>query len=283
MLGSHFVKILRDEHEIMGIDLPENDITDLDKTRESIFRFEPDIILHCAAYTDVDRAEAESERAFQVNSLATRNIAAAGAEIETPIVYFSTDFVFCDSPGSTPFTEFHPPAPRGIYALSKWRGEEELRRHQPHHFIIRTSWLYGQGGKNFVDTILRLGGERDRINVVNDQVGVPTYVPDLASETLRLVESAPFGTYHISGGGGCSWFDFARAIIADSGLDCKVYPVSTVEYNAPAPRPGFSLLDHFCLRHTIGDHMPHWRESLKRYLIETDRIKPHAPVSHSEI
>ncbi|MBL7192066.1 dTDP-4-dehydrorhamnose reductase [bacterium] len=273
ILGSQLMKLLSPEHEIQGLDLPENDLTDLKSARRAVLKFEPDIIFHTAAYTDVDGAESDIEKAFLVNSLATRNLALTAAEIDIPIVYFSTDFVFCGCNYSAPINEFQPAAPKGVYALSKWGGEEEIRRYQPKHYIIRTSWLYGAGGKNFVDTICKLASQRDSLNVINDQKGTPTFAADLAEETIRLADFAPYGTYHISGIGSCSWYEFAWEIVKLTGLHCKIYPISTWEYNSAAPRPAYSALDHLCLRNTIGDNMPHWRDSLKKYLEQTNRLK----------
>jgi dTDP-4-dehydrorhamnose reductase len=231
-----------------------------------ISNFSPELIIHCAAYTNVDKAESEPELVYKVNALATRWIAEISAEINACLLYFSTDYVFYDTPGRSPRTEFDPPAPRGVYTNSKFTGELEVRSLQPRHFIIRTSWLFGFNGRNFVDTILQIAKEKPFLTVVDDQIGSPTYAPDLAAETLRLLDYGAFGTYHISGNGTCSWFEFAQAILQEAGIEKKVYPVSTSEYNAPAPRPAYSVLDHLALRNTIGDRMPHWRESLKTYI-----------------
>lgn len=272
ILGSEFHRRLQNQG-VLGIDLPEIDITDREKLRRVFIEFSPHITFHCAAYTQVDKAESEPETAFKTNALATRWIAQLCAQIGAEMVYFSTDYVFCDTPGKSARTEFDIPAPRGVYALSKYAGEREIRTHLPdNHYIIRTSWLYGKGGKNFVDTIIRLAQEKPFITVINDQIGSPTYAPDLAAETLRLVEYGAPGTYHISGNGNCSWFHFAREILKQAGVKTQIYPISTAEYGAPAPRPAYSLLDHLALRQTIGDNMPHWRESLAEYLLENYNI-----------
>lgn len=266
ILGSQFARLLEPEHLCHLIDLPEIDITDRDSMRRELLEFAPDLLIHCAAYTAVDRAESEPETAFKVNALATGWIAQACAEIGAHMVYSSTDYIFCDTPGVNPRTEFDSPAPRGVYARSKFAGEEQIRVHQPRHFIIRTSWLYGPGGKNFVDSIIRAGKEKQHLTVVNDQFGSPTYAPDLAAETLKVIDFGAFGTYHITGNGRCSWFEFAREILKIAGIAAKIHPLSTAEYNAPAPRPGYSVLDHLALRNTIGDNMPNWKESLGKYL-----------------
>ncbi|NQS99373.1 MAG: dTDP-4-dehydrorhamnose reductase [candidate division Zixibacteria bacterium] len=272
MLGSQFYSRLVNRLPVQAIDLPEIDITDRENLRGSLFDFQPELIIHCAAYTDVDKAESEAEKAFQVNALATRWTAQIAAEIEAQMVYFSTDYVFCDTPGVVPRNEFTLPAPRGVYACSKFAGEQMVRRFQPQHFIIRTSWLYGSNGKNFVDAILKAAAEKPFLSVVTDQIGSPTYTSDLADQTLRVIEYGDFGDYHISGNGSCSWFQFSKAILKTAGIDRKVYPISTASYNAPAPRPAYSVLDHLALRYTVGDDMPHWRKSLTHYLAERKTV-----------
>ena len=268
MLGSQFYSRLKNRYPVQAIDLPEVDIADYENLRNSLFDFQPDLIIHCAAYTDVDRAESEAEKAFLINAFATRWIAQIAAEIKARLVYFSTDYVFCDTPGVVPRNEFILPAPRGIYACSKFAGEQMVRRFQPQHYIIRTSWLYGPNGKNFVETILKAAKVKPFLSVVDDQIGSPTYAPDLAEQTLKVIECGDFGDFHISGNGSCSWFQFARFILKTAGIAEKVYPISTAAYGAPAPRPAYSVLDHLALRCTVGDDMPHWRQSLNRYLAE---------------
>lgn len=269
LLGSEFCRMLEGQ-DFRGIDLPEVDITDRVKLRQEVLGYAPNLVIHCAAYTKVDQAESEPELAFKTNALATRWLAEVCSEIGAVMVYFSTDYVFCDTPGASPRTEFDFPAPRGVYARSKFAGETEVRAFLPaKHYIIRTSWLYGKGGKNFVEAIIRLARDKPFLTVINDQIGSPTYAPDLASEILRLVENGAFGTYHITGNGTCSWYQFAREILKLAGIDTKVFPISTVEFGALSPRPAYSVLDHFALRETVGDNMPHWKDSLKRHLKET--------------
>jgi dTDP-4-dehydrorhamnose reductase len=266
ILGSQLFSLLEGSAEIQGLDLPECNITDRIGIQTELRSFKPDLVFHCSAYTNVDKAESEVETAFQVNALATRWLAQICAELQTVMVYFSTDYVFCATPGVEPRREYHQPQPKGIYAQSKYAGELEIRSFHPRHYIIRTSWLYGDNGRNFVATILRLAQEKPFLSVVKDQIGSPTYALDLAKEVLRLVETDLYGLYHISGNGSCSWFDFAQAILKAVGSDKKVYPITTFELNAPAPRPSYSYLDNFALRNTIGDQMPFWKVSLESYL-----------------
>ena len=266
ILGSSLRRSLEKDCELFLIDLPDYDITDRETIRKALKDFSPELVIHCAAYTAVDKAESEPETAFKVNSLATRYIAETCLELNAHLIYFSTDYVFCDSPGKDLRREFDIPAPRGVYACSKFGGEVEIRSILPFHYIIRTSWLYGGGGKNFVETIINAGKEKPFLKVVSDQIGTPTFADDLTTETLRLADSGIFGTYHISGNGACSWYEFAREILKAAGIKTRIYPISTAEYNAPAPRPEYSVLDNFALRNTIGDKMPHWKTSMIKFI-----------------
>jgi len=265
MLGTHLVNILKDKHKILGLDLPEFDVTQRDSIRPVISEFKPDLIIHCAAYNAVDQAESEAEKAYLVNALATRWIAQISAELNSPLVHYSTDYVFCGASGRVPLNEFMPVSPRGVYALSKFAGEEEVRTYQPQHYIIRTSWLYGPYGKNFPAAILKAAEVKPFLKVIDDRTGAPTHTFDLAEQTLRIVENGPFGLYHVSGNGNCTWYEYARAVLEIAGIEKRVVPVTTAEYGAAAPRPPYSVLDHLVLRNTIGDNIPHWRESLERY------------------
>jgi len=264
ILGSLFADMI--DGELSLIDLPEIDITDRELTNRVIRDFKPELIIHCAAYTDVVNAETEKEKAHQVNVLATQWIAEIAADINAVMAYFSTDFVFYHNSCNQPIKESEEPQPEGVYARSKFAGEKAVSERLDRYFTIRTSWLYGFNGKNFVDTIIKLAGEKKQIKVINDQIGTPTYAADLAKETLRVIDYGKFGIYHISNNGSCSWYDFASEIIRQMKLECEVIPITTEEYNSPAPRPRYSVLDHGALRDTIGDNMPHWKKSLREYL-----------------
>jgi len=216
----------------------------------------------------VDRAETEADRVFLVNALATRFLAQTAESIKAELVYYSTDYVFCGCKGRSPHREYDIPHPLGIYAISKYQGEQEVRFFQPKHYIIRTSWLYGPDGANFVNAILKAAQEKPFLQVVNDQIGAPTHTYVLAEQTLRILEEGIWGLYHVSGNGSCSWYDFAVKILKLAGSDKKVYPISTAEYNLPAPRPAYSVLDHFVLRNTIGDNIPDWEETVETYFGE---------------
>lgn len=265
MLGTHLVKVLSVDHEILALDLPEFDVTRRDSVRAVIGDFKPDLIIHCAAFTAVDLAESEVEKVSLVNALATRWMAQTAAELNAPLVYYSTDYVFCGSTGRVPFNEFMPTAPQGVYALSKFAGEEEVRTYQPRHYIIRTSWLYGPYGKNFPAVILKAAEDKPFLNVIDDQTGAPTHTFDLAEQTMRIVENGAFGLYHVSGNGSCTWHEYAKAVLEIAGIEKRIEPVTTTEYGAAAPRPPYSVLDHMALRNSIGDTIPHWRDSLEKY------------------
>jgi dTDP-4-dehydrorhamnose reductase len=211
---------------------------------------QPGLVLHAAAWTRVDDAEADPEGAAAVNVAGTRNVAALGA----PLVYFSTDYVF-DGRKRAPYVESDPPAPLSVYGRTKLEGELAAGE----AWIVRSSWLFGPTGHNFVRTILRLGSERDEVRVVDDQVGSPTYVGHLAAATRRIVE-LPRGLRHVAADGECSWAEFAAAIFEEAGFRCRVVPITTAEYGAPAPRPAYSVLRS---ERSETPTLPHWREGLR--------------------
>ena len=211
-----------------------------------------ELVLHAAAWTKVDDAEADPEGARRVNVVGTRNVVALGA----PVVYWSSDYVF-DGSKREPYVESDPTSPLGVYGRTKLEGEHEIRK----GWIVRSSWLFGWTGHNFVRTMLRLGAERDDVSVVDDQRGCPTYVGHLAAATRELLE-LPHGVYHVAAAGDCTWADFAEAIFEEAGLDCRVRRITTEEFAAPAPRPAYSVL-----RSEKGaPELPHWREGLRACL-----------------
>jgi len=224
---------------------------ELDVTRP--LDVEAGLVLHAAAWTDVDGAEARPEVAEEVNVAGTRNVVALGA----PVVYFSTDYVF-DGTKREPYLESDQPRPLSAYGRSKLGGELEVRE----GWVVRSSWLFGWTGKNFVRTMLQLGRERDEVNVVADQVGCPTYVGHLAEATRELL-SLPGGIWHLAAAGECSWADFARAIFEESGLECRVREITTEELGRPAPRPAHSVLRS---EREGAPRLPHWREGLRACL-----------------
>jgi dTDP-4-dehydrorhamnose reductase len=213
----------------------------------------PGLVLHAAAWTDVDGAEADPEAARAVNVEGTRNVAALGA----PVVYYSTDYVF-DGSKREPYVESDPTAPLGAYGRSKLEGEAEVRE----GWIVRTSWLFGPTGHNFVRTMLRLGAERDEVGVVDDQRGSPTYVGHLA-EATRQVLSLPGGVWHLGAGGDCTWADFAEAIFEEAGMDSRVRRITSAEFPRPTQRPAYSVLRS---EREGAPRLPHWRDGLSECL-----------------
>lgn len=206
-----------------------------------------------------------------VNAIGTRNVAVASEKIQAKLVYISTDYVF-DGKKGAPYTEFDSPNPLGVYGQSKLAGEEFVNNLSSHYFIIRTSWVFGKHGDNFVKTMLKLAKEREELFVVNDQLGSPTYTADLAVFIKELVETELYGIYHASNSGACSWYDFATAIFEEIGLHVKVSPCSTKDFPRPAPRPAYSVMDHMAIRLNHFQDFRDWREGLRAFL--KDEIIP---------
>ncbi len=225
------------------------------------------MILHCAAYTNVDGAETNPDIAYKVNGIGTRNIALASQEIDAAMLYISTDYVF-DGEADLPYDEYANTNPISIYGCSKYAGEFHLRELLNKFYIIRTSWLYGKNGKNFVNTMLKLASKQNIISVVDDQRGCPTYTMDLAEQILRLIQvKGAYGTYHITNQGDASWFEFAEAIFElVERKEIELEAITTREMGRPAPRPEYSVLRGYHLELTIGNTMRHWKEALKDYL-----------------
>ncbi|MBU2699034.1 dTDP-4-dehydrorhamnose reductase [Sporomusaceae bacterium BoRhaA] len=241
----------------------------LDITQESdvqiLFRqAKPEVVIHCAAYTNVDGAEADPDGAFKVNVIGSQNMAAACLETGARLIYVSTDYVF-DGAANKPYREFDPVNPQSVYGTTKWQGEELVRQILGRHYILRTAWLYGDGN-NFVRTMLRLADEQPFLKVVHDQIGSPTSTVDLARAIFKLLQSDAYGTYHATCQGQCSWYDFAKEIFQQAGKNVDVCPITTAEFPRPAKRPAHSVLDNYMLRMTVGDPMRMWQEALQDYL-----------------
>jgi dTDP-4-dehydrorhamnose reductase len=222
------------------------------------------VIINAAAYTDVDGCETNRDKVMRVNGEGVGNLAAIAGDIGARLVQISTDYVFDGSKGS-PYLEDDPTAPLSVYGESKLAGEVNAAR-LADHLIVRTQWLYGAHGKNFVETMLRLAGEKDEIAVVDDQTGSPTWTVDLGLAIRALLEKGCRGTYHVANGGYCSWNEFAGAIFAEAGLNVKVNPLSTIELGRPATRPLYSTLDCGKLAGDTGFRPQTWRDALRKYL-----------------
>ena len=266
-LGKDVIRILEAEHEVFGFSRKEMDIRDLDCCLEVMDRFRPDAVIHCAAYTAVDQAESEPDEAFRVNAFGSRNIALAAERVGSKICYISTDYVF-DGMSDVPYNEYDNTNPASVYGKSKRAGEQLVQSLSSKYFIVRTSWVYGRNGNNFVKTMLRLAKERDKLKVVHDQVGSPTYTVDLSRFLSDLIVTDKYGIYHASNTGRCSWYEFACAIFEESGISVQVDPCTTEEFPRPAPRPKFSVLDHMSIRANGFSDLRHWREALKEFLQE---------------
>jgi len=262
MLGRDLMEVLTGD--VRGVDVEEIDITSLESTRRALLTLKPRVVVNAAAYTDVDGCETNKELAMQVNGEGVAHLALAALEIGARLVHVSTDYVF-DGAKDSPWLEDDPPHPLSVYGESKLAGELNARI-VPDHLIIRTQWLYGLHGKNFVETMLRLAGERNELAVVDDQVGSPTWTADLARAIKALIDADCRGTYHAANAGFCSWNGFARAIFEEAGLAVTVNPMTTTELGRPATRPLYSVLDCGRLVKDTGFHPEPWREALRKYL-----------------
>ncbi|GIO12268.1 NAD(P)-dependent oxidoreductase [Cohnella xylanilytica] len=252
-------------YRVYGYSREELDIADSDRVMARIKADKPDVVIHCAAYTKVDQAESEPEEAYRINAYGTRNVAVAAEACGSKLVYVSTDYVF-DGSGSQPYHEFASTGPMSVYGHSKLEGERFVRQLHSRWFIVRTSWVFGKHGGNFVKTMLQLAQSRDKLTVVADQVGCPTYTADLAERISDLIESERYGVYHISNSGHCSWHEFAQAIMKEAGLAVEVIPITTNEFPRPAKRPAFSVLDSMALRLNQFSQLRSWREALAEFM-----------------
>lgn len=254
--------------EAVGVDIDEMDITDAKQVREVITKGGYDAVVHCAAWTAVDKAEDMEEACRKVNKEGTENIAQVCEVLDIPIMYFSTDYVF-NGQGSEPWKEYDKRAPLNVYGQTKYEGElavEKLAK----HFIIRIAWVFGKNGNNFIKTMLRLGKERGAVSVVNDQIGSPTYTYDLAKLVLDMIQSDKYGTYHATNEGICSWYEFACEIFKQAGMNVQVTPVSSDEFPTKAKRPCNSRMNKTELGRNGFDRLPTWQDALHRYLKELE-------------
>ncbi|MCX7973096.1 MAG: dTDP-4-dehydrorhamnose reductase [Candidatus Aminicenantes bacterium] len=268
LLGTDLVPLLQaDGHEVLATDIDELDITETDQVVAFISREKPEVVINCAAYTQVDKAEEEQDKALAVNWLGVQNLALACSFQEIKICHLSTDYVF-NGEKDAPYTPFDFPQPINVYGWSKWLGEECLIRISTRYFLVRTSWLYGRGGLNFVDTILNKAKNHPEIKVVTDQRGSPTWSVNLARFLSYLVRSEKYGLYHVTDKtkGGVSWFELAQEVVRLAGLATKIIPVTSEEFPRPARRPKNSVLDLSWTEIAFNYPFPDWREALQTYL-----------------
>ncbi|KXS45505.1 MULTISPECIES: dTDP-4-dehydrorhamnose reductase [unclassified Candidatus Frackibacter] len=268
-LGKALTKTLADNnHQILGIDRDDFDITNRSKVWQAIRKFNPELIIHSAAMTDVDGCEEDPDVAYRINALGTQNLVLACQQSDIELLYISTDFVFSGQQ-TKPYLEFDPPNPISIYGKSKLAGEEYVRNLLNRYYIVRTSWLYGDG-HNFVRTMLRLAKERDSLEVVDDQIGTPTYTYDLAKAITELIRSNLYGTYHASNAGSCTWYQFANKIFELKEITIKVKPITSEQLDRPAKRPSYSVLHNFLLENQNLYIMRHWEKALKDYVLKKE-------------
>ncbi|HKB51563.1 MAG TPA: dTDP-4-dehydrorhamnose reductase [Solirubrobacterales bacterium] len=249
-------------HQVIGFGHAELDIADAAAVSAKLEGERPDVVINCAAWTDVDGAEESEEAATRVNGEGAGNVAAAAATMGASVVYVGSDYVFDGSKGA-PYVETDQTAPLSAYGRSKLAGEEATRAANKRHFIVRSAWLFGTGGANFVETMLRLAADHGEVLVVRDQVGSPTYTWHLAYGIVRLIEGVEFGIHHMAAAGACSWYEFAREIFDQAKVECKVMSATTEMLGRPAPRPAYSALTSQ-REHAI--ELPSWQDGLAAYL-----------------
>ena len=277
MLARDLCSLLKAEgQEVIELDLPELDIREGEHVVQTLSRWSPDAVVNCAAYTNVDQAESEHKLAYAVNRDGAMHVARACSDMRIPVIHISTDYVF-DGDATTPYKEEHEPHPLGVYGMSKLDGEKAVRSTARQHYIVRTAWLYGVGGKNFVKTMLHHARTRSELRVVADQYGCPTWTMDLAEALRAFLERvtegkpAPWGTYHFCGKGTATWHELAERIV-DEGRKHeplnveRVVPITTAEYPTAARRPLYSALDCQKIERALGIKPPAWQESLRRML-----------------
>lgn len=253
------------QFQFIFTDVEELDICDRKAVEKYFAERKIDVLLNCAAYTAVDKAEEDVELCYRINEKAVGILGEVAAQYGTKMVHVSTDYVF-DGTSYLPYTEDRPVCPATIYGKSKLAGEQLLMDVCPAAVIVRTSWLYSSYGNNFVRTMIKLGRERDTLNVIFDQVGTPTYAADLADALLQIVSADKFipGVYHYSNEGVCSWYDFTIAIHQIAGIDCRVLPIESKDYPAKTPRPHYSVLNKKKIKSNYNIQIPHWEDGLRR-------------------
>lgn len=259
----------RTDNTYFFTDVAELDITDKEAIEAFVSTNQIDVIVNCAAYTAVDKAEDDQQLCDLINHTAAKNLAEVAKDAQVSLIHVSTDYVF-DGTKNIPYTEEDPTAPLGVYGVTKLQGEQAIANSGCDYLIFRTSWLYSSFGNNFVKTIQRLSADRDNLNVVFDQVGTPTYAADLAALLFQIIEKKQYpgnsGIYHFSNEGVCSWYDFAIEIANQSGNLCDIQPCHSSEFPAKVTRPNFSVLDKTKVKNTFGVKIPHWKDGLERMI-----------------
>ena len=265
MLGSDLITHIPNGQQVIGTDIDDFDITNQEETLRALVQIKPAWVINAAAYTQVDRCEEEREQAFQVNTAGVKNLALACKEIGTKLLHVSTDYVF-DGKTKKPYREGDAPNPLSVYGQSKAEGESAVQNILDDFIIVRTGGLYGKGGPNFVNTIVKMAQERDELTVVNDQWVSPTYTVDLSKAIGTLVKLSPNGIFHVVNSGHCTWHEFACTIVEEIGSTSRVIPISSEHYNRPAARPAFGVLDCSRFTQVTKTTMRPWKEALREYL-----------------
>lgn len=274
MLGQEVVAAARRAgHGVVALARGDLDVSQTEVVRRRFEAERPDAVINCAAYTNVDGAEGDRATAFVLNREAPAGVAAAAAEVDAAVLHVSSDYVF-DGRKGEPYVESDATAPLSVYGESKLAGEAPTAAANPRHFVVRSAWLFGRGGRNFVETMLGLARERDEVRVVDDQVGSPTFCVDLAEALLRLVATGDYGLHHVAGGGACSWAELAAETFRQAEVDCRVTPITTAEMARPAPRPPYSALE---TEHLDTPRLRPWPEGLAAYLAA--RTEPHGAIA----
>lgn len=268
MLGSDLLKAFARQGDVTGFDLDQVDLTDEAAVKKLLLALRPEVVINCAAYTDVDGCEINKETALKVNAQVPRLLARCCQDLRAKLVHYSTDYIF-DGTKLSPYREEDVAHPLNVYGETKWKGEEAIRGNLEDHLIIRTSWLFGANGKNFIKTILKMAQTHEELTVVTDQVGAPTYTQDLVKATWHLLEENATGVVHVTNSEQCSWFDFARKILEMSAVkNVRVLPVTSQQYQRPAVRPKYSVLSNEKFEAMFDFRLPAWSEALREYLKE---------------
>lgn len=274
LTGRTLVEVLSEVYEVVGLDREEVDITSYGAVKRALKDLAPQVVINAAGYSDVDACERRSQLAFAINAEGAKNVAKAASLVKAKVVYISSDYVF-DGKKGLPYTEEDQPNPLNVYGESKLLGEKYVQDHSDDYLIVRTQWLFGPHGRNFVDTILTLAEEgRDRIEVVDDIKGCPTYTLDLARALEGLLRRDAYGIYHVSNSGQCSWWEFAKEILRLAGKDSiEVVPISSADLTRPARRPIYAVLSKDKLEKEMGLKMRPWQEALADYLTRRAQVK----------
>lgn len=264
-LGTDLVNILSTDHEAIGTTRKELDITDNQAVLDYFHNNQFDVIINAAAYTNVDACETDFDNAYRVNAIGPRNLAVASQKYGFKLIHISTDYVFNgDNPDG--YYEFDKTDPINKYGITKLSGEDFVKNLSSRYFIIRTSWLYGKHGKNFVKTMVNLVETKDELKVVNDQTGSPTFTEDIVDFISKIITSEKYGIYHFSNSGSCTWNEFAKEIFNIADKQVKVLPVTTQEFKSPAPRPQYSIMKNYMAKIEFNYEARHWKEALEDFL-----------------